>query len=201
MAKVSIASSSRRYWPLFSRLKSRRKELVRSILRIQIGHQVGDIAERRQSAVARILHRCGRHGIGNLHFEGQYFLGRHSSQQNANCVGNGQAHGGERLGGFCFGPLVNANVNHFCRCHIHLSYIVSHVDMKVKPARGEAHSSYKARRAGRPATGLTRTCRGALSSEEITQKRTVCGRLVWLQTCPPRLSTVCCPNSKPHATA
>ncbi len=31
-----------------SRLKSRRKALVRSILRIQIGHQVGNVAERRQ---------------------------------------------------------------------------------------------------------------------------------------------------------
>jgi len=55
------------------------KALVRSILRIQVGHQIGDTAEGWQTTPARLPHRRGRRGIGSLYFEGQGFLGRHAS--------------------------------------------------------------------------------------------------------------------------
>src|ERR1039457_3447563 len=68
-----MGSNSRRCCPLFSRLKSRRKALVLSILRIQVGHQVGDIAERRQYSKARLLHRRSRRGIRRSYFERRDF--------------------------------------------------------------------------------------------------------------------------------
>src|SRR5208337_2804245 len=50
------------------------------------------------------------------------------------------------LSRFCFGPLVDANVNHLGRCHVHPSYIVSQADRKwsaplaaeLRPSQGSS---------------------------------------------------------------
>jgi len=57
-------------FPDFSRLKSRLKMLVRSIVRIQVGHQIGDIAERREFAGASLPDGRFRCRIGDLYVEG-----------------------------------------------------------------------------------------------------------------------------------
>src|ERR1700676_5109458 len=114
---VSTASRSRRWCPRFSRLKARRKALVRSILRLQVGRQVGDIAEGGQSTIAGFLHRGSCRGIRSLHLEREGFFRRHARQQDTDCVGQGKTHGCECLGGPCLCSLVDANVNHL-RCSL-----------------------------------------------------------------------------------
>ena len=97
---------------------------MRSILRMEVGHQVFDAVERAQSALAGLAHGgCGG-GIGSFDLEGQSLFCGDAGQQDADCVGDGQAHSCKRFGGPLLDPLVDADVNHFggghgCSVEIH----------------------------------------------------------------------------------